>query len=176
VIIFATIFGVGFVLLILNLLFGHDADADADMGDVSADADHGFHGPNILSFKVVALFMVGFGAVGFGVRATTDHGMFTASMAGLGGALIVAAIGYVVIRAFWVSQASSTITDSDIIGQSGTLTDGIGVGAVGQVACVVRGREITFLARSRTNTEIKRGAVVRIVSKAGNTVTVEPTE
>ena len=173
-IMFATIFGVGFVLLLLNLLFGHDADAD--IGDVSMDVDHDIHGPSVLSFKMIALCMVGFGAVGFGVRATTEAGMFTASMAGVGGAIVVGAIGFVIIRAFWVSQASSTITDADIVGASGTLIDGIEGDGMGQVACIVRGREMTYLARSKGGVSIERGLPVRVTGKTGNTVMVEPLE
>ena len=46
----------------------------------------------------------------------------------------------------------------------------------GQVAVVLRGREITFLARSRDGQSIKRGTPVAIVAKTANIVTVDPIE
>jgi membrane protein implicated in regulation of membrane protease activity len=167
--IFATLFGVGFVVLIISLIFGSDAEVEAD-----ADVDHGGHGPSIFSVKMIALLMVGFGAVSFGVRASTDSTMFVSSMAGVGGAIVVGALGYIIIRAFYASQESSTITDNDIVGCTANLIDAIGEGGNGQIACVIRGREITYLARSADGRAIARGVPVKVVSKTGNVVTVEP--
>jgi membrane protein implicated in regulation of membrane protease activity len=168
VLIFITIFGVGFLLLIINLIFGHDMDHD-----MSGGMDHDFDHPSVYSIKMLSLLMVGFGAVGFGVRATTTASMFVSSLAGIGGAAAIGAIGYVIIRAFYASQSTSTIGDADLIGCSGTLIDAIAANGMGQVACVVRGREITYLARSSEGAAVPRGTPVRVVAKVGNTVTVE---
>jgi hypothetical protein len=164
--VFVSIFGVGFAILLLSMIFGHDGDADAD-------ADGLDHGPSIFSTKMMALIMVGFGAGGFGFRATTDASMFAASMAGVGGSVFVGLIGYFILRTFHRSQASSTIVDQDIIGSSGTLLDGITDDGRGQVSCVLRGREITFMARSQDGQSIKRGTPVRIIAKTATVVTVE---
>ena len=120
--------------------------------------------------------MVGFGAVGFGVSATTEASMFVASLAGMGGALVVGVLGYMVIRAFYSSQSSSTIMERDIIGATANVIDTIGAGGTGQIVCVVRGREITYLARAKDGRKIARGLPVRVVAKVGNTVTVEALE
>jgi membrane-bound ClpP family serine protease len=170
-VIFATIFGVGFLVLILSVIFGSEAEVEAD-----ADADHGGHGPSVFSVKMVALLMVGFGAVSFGTRAYTDSSMFTSSMAGVGGAIVVGAIGYVIIRAFYASQETSTVTDTDIIGCTANLIDAIVDTGTGQVACIIRGREMTYLARSKDGASINRGVPVRILSRTGNIVTVEPAD
>jgi len=169
--IFATIFGVGFLVLIFSLIFGHDVD-----GDIDHDFDHPEAGPSIFSVKMIALLMVGFGSMSFGIRATTDASMLVASMAGVGGAAVIGGIGYFIIRAFYSSQASSTITDSDIIGCIATLIDAIPENGNGQISCMLRGREITFLARSKSGQAIARGNTVKVISKAGNIVTVEPAE
>lgn len=166
-IIFLTIFGVGFVILIMGLIFGGDGDVDSDI-----DSDVG-HGPSILSLKTIALFAVGFGAVGFGVRSTTDLTMFQSSMAGLGGAVVMGTIGYFILRLFYSSQASSTISNTDIIGMTANVIDAIAGGSTGQVSCVIRGREITYLARSCESAVIPKGAVVKITDKTGSIVTVE---
>ncbi len=168
---FISIFAVGFVILLLSMIFGHDGDVDGDV-----DADGLDHGPSIFSTKLIALFMVGFGAGGFGLRATTDAGMFAASMTGVGGSAVVGLVGYFILRTFYRSQASSTIVDQDIVGSSGNLLDAIMEDGRGQVACVLRGREITFLARSKDGQSIKRGTPVMIVAKTANIVTVEPIE
>ncbi len=166
--IFALIFGLGFIILLISLVFG---DADADF-DVDVDADVG-HGPSIFSVKMFALLMVGFGGTGFGIRATTDFSMLQSSLTGVAGALVLCTMGYFILRMFYGSQASSTIGDSDIIGQTANLIDMIDNGATGQVSCIVRGREFTFLARSSSGESINKGAVVKIVGKTGNIVTVE---
>jgi membrane protein implicated in regulation of membrane protease activity len=137
------------------------------------DADHG-GGPSIFSVKMIALLMVGFGAGSFGVRATTDASMFQASLAGIGGAVVIGAVGYAIIRAFYTSQASSTITNQDIIGCEATLIDAISKSGNGQVSCILRGREMTYLARSKDGQSIAKGTPVKIISRTGNIVTVEP--
>jgi membrane-bound ClpP family serine protease len=168
-VIFATIFGIGFTILIFSLIFGQDVDADAD---IDGDVDGG-HGPSIFSVKMIALLMVGFGSLSFGVRATTDSTMFVSSMVGIGGAVAVGAIGYFIIRAFYASQSSSTITDRDIVGSTATIIDAIPEKGNGQISCIIRGREITFLARSQDGRTIERGAPVRVISKTANVVMVE---
>ena len=170
--IFISIFAVGFVILLFSMLFGHDdVDVDADV-----DADGLDHGPSIFSVKMIALIMVGFGAGGFGLRATTEASMAVASLGGAAGAVVVGLVGYLILRAFYRSQASSTIVEQDIVGSSGSLIDGIVEDGRGQVACVLRGREITFIARSKDGRPIKRGTPVKIVAKSANIVTVEPVE
>lgn len=172
--IFITIFAVGFVILLISLIFGHDTDIDADVdGDVSDVVESDAHGPSIFSVKMVALLMVGFGAVGFGVRSTSESEMWIASLAGVGGAAVIGIIGYLIIRAFYASQESSTITDGDVIGQRATLLDAITEGGNGQVVCIIRGREMTYLARSADGKPIDRGTPVRITDKTGPRVTVE---
>jgi membrane protein implicated in regulation of membrane protease activity len=166
--IFATIFGVGFLLLIISLIFGHDFDHDVDSG-----IDHD-GGPSIFSVKMISLLMVGFGAGSFGVRATSNATMLQASIAGIGGAVIIGAVGYAIIRAFYTSQASSTITNQDIVGCEATLIDAISQSGNGQVSCILKGREMTYLARSSDGQSIARGTPVRIISRSGNVVTVEP--
>lgn len=171
--IFATIFGVGFVILILNLIFGADHDIDTGV-DIGHDIDGGGHGPSIFSLRIISLLLVGFGAVGFGFRATTDMTMFQSSMAGIGGAIVMGAFGYLVIRMFYASQTSSTISDQDIIGLTGNLIDAIHGDQNGQVSCIVRGREITYLARSADGQSMNRGTPVRIIEKTGSIVIVKP--
>jgi hypothetical protein len=169
--IFITIFGVGFLLLIMSLIFGHDVEIEADV-----EVDAGISGPNIFSVKMISLLMVGFGSMSFGVRATTEASMFMASMAGIGGAVVVGAIGYFIIRAFYASQASSTVTDQDVIGVEARLIDSVAEGGYGQIACILRGREMTYMARSKDGKAINQSVPVRVIGKTGSTVTVEPIE
>ena len=97
---------------------------------------------------MIALLMVGFGCGGYGIRATTEASMLLSTMAGLGGALIMGLVGYALIRMFYTSQASSTVTDQEIIGHEATLLNSVPSDGVGQVSCTVHGREITYMARS----------------------------
>lgn len=169
--IFVSIFGVGFGMLVLSVIFGHDFDADVDL-DVDVDTDVG-GGPSVFSLKIISLLMVGFGGAGFAARVSSEASMFMSSMYGIGGALVMGIIGYLILRIFYASQASSTISRNDLIGQKADLIDAIPEGGQGQVACLVRGREITFLARSEDGNAIAKGVPVRIVRKVGNSVIVE---
>lgn len=169
---FATIFGVGFAVLLISLIFGHDTDVHIDTDASSFGTDT--HSPSIFSVKMISLLMVGFGAVGFGVRATADWSMARSSLAGIGGAAALGGIGYLILRMFYTSQASSTIGDDDILGSDANLIDAIIGSQYGQASSVIRGREITFLARSVDGQSIARNTPVRIVGKSGGVVTVKP--
>jgi len=166
--IFATIGGIGFVLLVANLIFGGDTDHDA-----GHDFDHDHAGPSILSVRMISLLMVGFGCGGYGIRATTDASMLLSTFAGFAGALVVGLVGYALLRVFYSSQASSTVTDEDIVGHEAMVLDSVPKDGVGQISCTVRGREITYMARSSDGRQIKKGARVRVVRKSGAQVTVE---
>ena len=122
---------------------------------------------------MIALLMVGFGAAGFGIRATTEYSMFYSSMGGVCGAGIMGIIGYLIIRAFYTSQESSTINDADVIGHNANVIDTIGEGTNGQIVSIIRGREITFLAKAEDGLMISKGSQVTIVSKIGNVVIVK---
>ena len=167
--IFATIFGIGFLILLFSMIFGHDSDMHIDSGDFDTDLS----GPSIFSVKMFALLMVGFGAAGFGLRATTDYSMLQSTVGGVGGAVSVGSYGYFILRVFYTSQETSTISDADLIGHTAQLIDAIGEGTNGQIACIIRGREITYLARTQDRTTIAKGTQVKIISKTGNIVTVK---
>lgn len=169
---FATIGILGFAILLISLLFGHDQDHDFADQDHSGSADSD-SGPSIFSVKMFAIEMVGFGVTGFGIMAGTDWSMLVASVFGLGGAAIMGLLGYAVISSIWKQQASSTITRSDIIGAVGRLIDAVPQDGVGQVACSVRGREDTYMARTKDGHSIPLGRTVKIVDKIGQHVIVE---
>ncbi len=164
-VVFATIGILGFAILLLSLLFGHDHDHDFSGHD--HDGSDSNEGPSIFSVKMFAVEMVGFGVTGFGVRAGTDLSSVWASVAGLGGAAVMGIIGYTIIKSVWSQQATSTITKADIIGASGRLIDAIPRDGVGQIACSVRGREDTYLARTQDGHAIPHGRTVKIVDKVG---------
>lgn len=169
---FATIGILGFTILLISLFFAHDHDHDFSGTDHDALGD-GDGGPSIISVKMLAMAMVGFGVTGFGVIAGTDWTMLVASLLGMGGAFVMALIGYAVIKSIWKQQASSTITRSDIIGAVGHLIDAIPPNGVGQVACSVRGREDTYMARTKDGHAIPLGHTVKIIDKVGQHVIVE---
>ena len=169
---FIIIGGLGFLILLISAVFGHDHDHDF------ADHDHdGMHdgdkGPSVFSIKMFAIAMVGFGGTGFGFQTGTDWPTSLVTLAACGGALVMGALGYVIIKSFWGQQTSSTVKASDIIGCTGRLVDAIPQNGVGQVECPVRGRQDMFLARTNDGHAIASGRTVKIIEKSGQHVIVE---
>jgi hypothetical protein len=69
-------------------------------------------------------------------------------------------------------QASSSVTDSDLVGRMAQVTVSIGPGQVGQITCRVGDERVEKLARARDREEIKAGSIVRVDSIAGDSVVV----
>ncbi len=169
---FASIGLLGFAILLISLMFGTDHDHDFSGHDHDTVSD-GDGGPSVFSVKMFAIEMVGFGVTGFGVLAGTDLSMLVASLFGLGGAVVMGLLGFMIIKSIWKQQASSTITRTDIIGAIGHLIDAVPANGVGQVACSVRGREDTYIARTKDGHAIPLGTTVKIIDKVGQHVIVE---
>lgn len=117
--------------------------------------------------------MVGFGGTGFGFQTGTDWSTAMVTLAACGGAFVMGALGYLIIKSFWTQQTSSTIKAADIIGCTGRLIDAIPQNGIGQVEYPVRGRQDTSLARTSDGHAIPVGRTVKIVEKSGQHVIVE---
>jgi|SRR5688572_11533039 len=165
--VFLAIAGVGFLFLLIALLFGELFD------HIGVDADHGFDhsGPSFLSVRGISVFVTAFGGIGaIGVR----YGLSTAgaSVAGVAGGFFFAWIIYLFAKFLYGQQATSSLSDADMLGQNCRVTVAIPAGGLGQVRCRVGDELVDRIARSRSGEAIAENAPVRIEEVLGETVVV----
>jgi membrane protein implicated in regulation of membrane protease activity len=166
---FVIIGGVGFIFLLISLvvgdifeMFGGDVDIGGDSG-----VDFGF-----LDSRVIAVFITAFG--GFGaIGVQMGYGAVGASLIGLLGGLIFGGIVSLFGRFLIGQQASSSVTDNDLIGRTAQVAVGIKEGSVGQISIRIGDDRIEKIARSAGGEDIKTGSLVKVVAIAGDSVIVE---
>jgi membrane protein implicated in regulation of membrane protease activity len=169
--IFLSIAGVGFVFLLISLIFGEIFEHFD--GAFDHDFDHGLEhgGPGILSTRVLSVFVTAFG--GFGAVAT-HYGLAPAPASGVGFAsgVLFASMIYAFARFLWGQQATSETRVSDLVGQTARVVVGIPGDGVGQVRCCIAEQLIDKIARSQDGAAVPENAVVTIQQVLGETVVV----
>ncbi len=171
--IFLSIAAVGFIFLLVSLVFGELFDHlgggfDHD-GGFEHDLGHG--GPGIFSTRILAVFITAFG--GFGAIGT-HYGLspLPSSGLGFGSGVVFALIIYAFARFLWSQQATSEVRATDLVGQTARVVVAIPPGGIGQVRCRLGEALIDKIARSGTEEPIPENAVVRIEEVLGETVVV----
>ena len=165
--VFLAIAAVGFVFLLVALVFGELFE------HLGADADHSFDhsGPSFFSVRGISVFITAFGGIGaIGVR----YGLSTtgASLAGMAGGLVFAWVIYLFAKFLYGQQATSSLASADILGQSGRVTVAIPAGGLGQVRCRIGDELVDRIARSRSGEAIAENAPIRVEEVLGETVIV----
>ncbi len=165
--VFLVIGGIGFVFLLVSLAVGDIFEmfgGSADLGDPGVD--FGF-----LDSRVIAVFLTAFG--GFGAIAVQmNFGAAVSSFAGLLGGVFFAGMVSVFGRFLIGQQASSSVTDHDLIGHSAQVTVTIKPGQIGQITAKIGDERVEKIARAKSGEEIAIGSIVTIESIAGDSVIV----
>ena len=163
--VFLAIAAVGFLFLVIALIFGEifdffDHDTDVDIG-----------GPGIFSSRVIAVFITAFG--GFGDIAT-GYGAdpLMASLVGVASGLVFGGVILMFARFLYNQQATSEVRTTDLVGQSGRVIIAIPANGVGQIRCRVGEELVDKVAQSRDGAAIAEHATVRIETVLGETVVV----
>jgi membrane protein implicated in regulation of membrane protease activity len=166
---FAIIGAIGFVFLIISLVVGDIFEAvGVDLG-VGGDTglDFGF-----LDSRVLAVFITAFG--GFGaIGVQMGLGAVAASFIGLFGGIVFAVVVSLFGRFLVGQQASSSVTDDDLIGRTAQVSVAIKPGEVGHVSIRVGDQRVDKIARSKASDEIKAGTLVKVAAIAGDSIVVE---
>lgn len=165
--VFVAIAALGFVFLVVSLIFGEIFDFfdhDLDLG-----MDHG--GPGVLSSRVIAVFITAFGAFG-AIAVNNGLSPGPASGVGLGSGLVFGGIIYGFLRFLFGQQATSEVLTSDLVGQSARVVVGIPANGVGQVRCRIGEELIDKIAQSRDGLAIPENTPVHIEEVLGETVIV----
>lgn len=164
--VFLAIAAVGFLFLLISLLFGElfdhfGVDHDVDMG-----------GPGFFSGRIMSVFITGFG--GFGAVGI-HYGLspMGASLVGFASGLIFASVIYAFARFLYGQQATSQVDAADLIGQNARVVVAIPAGGVGQIRCRVGEELVDKVAQSRDGASIPENASVRIDEILGETVIVK---
>jgi hypothetical protein len=163
--VFLGIAAVGFLFLIVALIFGEIFD----FFDHDIDFDHG--GPGILSSRVIAVFVTAFGAFG---AIATNQGLspVPASGVGLASGVVFGGVIYVFLRFLFGQQATSEVLATDLVGQSARVVVGIPANGVGQVRARIGEELVDKVAQSRDGLAIAENTPVKIEEVLGETVIV----
>ena len=170
--IFLAIGAVGFLFLVVSLLFGElfehvDLHVDHDVG---GDLGHG--GPGFFSTRVISVFVMAFG--GFGAIGV-QYGLSTlgASLVGAGSGLVFGSIIYGFARFLYGQQASSEVKTADLVGQTARVIIAIPAGGLGQVRCQIGEALVDKIARAGDGQAIPENVGVKIEEVLGETVVVK---
>ena len=167
---FAIIGGIGFVFLLISLIVGDVFEmVGVDLnGGVDSGMDFG-----LLDSRVIAVFITAFG--GFGVIGTqVGFGAVGSSMIGLLGGVLFAVVVSLFGRFLVAQQASSTVTDKDLVGRTAQVSVAIKPGTIGQITAIVGDERVERIARAKDGTEIAAGSIVKVESIIGDSVIVVP--
>jgi membrane protein implicated in regulation of membrane protease activity len=181
---------IGFVFLAISFIFGefgggveheigHDLHVEADH-DVSHDLSHetetdhddsGREGPGFFSIRTMSAFVTVFGLSG--LMATLLKTSDIASvLIGVAAGSVGAVIVHSVTKLFFRSQASSIITDNDMLNSTGTVLVEVQKEAIGKVRLTVKGSMVEKLATNMDDTIIPVNKKVRVVGFEKNMVIV----
>lgn len=165
--VFLVIGGIGFLFLIVSLVFGEIFDSFD--GGLDHDMDHG--GPGLFSTRAIAVFVTAFG--GFGAIAT-QYGLrpLAASVVGLGGGVVLGGAVGMFGRFLYQQQSSSDVKATDLVGQSARVVVAIPAGGVGQIRCRVGEELIDKVARATDGSPIPENVVVKVDEVLGEIVIV----
>ena len=166
--VFLAIAGVGFLFLMISLVFGEIFDHFGDGFD--HDMDHG--GPGFFSARVMAVFITAFG--GFGAVGTYyGLGPIPASGVGFASGLVFGGLIYAFARFLFGQQASSDVRSSDLVGAVGRVIITIPEGGVGQIRVRIGEELVDKIARTREGILIPENMSVEVEEVLGETVIVK---
>ncbi|HEX6278917.1 MAG TPA: NfeD family protein [Pyrinomonadaceae bacterium] len=169
---FAIIGGIGFLFLLISLVVGDIFEAVGFDFDAGGDGSTDF---GLLDSRVIAVFLTAFG--GFGVIAAQNgYGAVASSITGLLGGVVFAAVVSVFGRFLIGQQASSTVTDDDLVGKTAQVTVAIKPGTVGQITAKIGDERVERIARAKDGLEIAAGTIVKVDSVVGDSIIVVPEE
>jgi membrane protein implicated in regulation of membrane protease activity len=165
--VFLAIAGVGFLFLVISLLFGEIFEHFD--GGLDHDLEHG--GPGFFSTRVISVFVTAFG--GFGAIAMHyGFGALPASGFGFIGGVALATPIFFFARFLYGQQATSEMRSQDLVGLTGRVVVTIPAGGVGQIRCRIGDELVDKIARARGPEPIAENVSVVVDEVVGETVIV----
>lgn len=167
--VFLAIASLGFLFLVISLVFGEIFEHFEFAHDLGHDLGHG--GPGFFSVRGIAVFITAFGGVG-AIGTYLGYGVFPSSGFGFISGIVLATLVYFFARFLYGQQASSTTTSAELVGRRAQVSVGIPENGVGQVRCLVGETMVDKIARSRNGNAIAHNSVVKIEEIVGESVIV----
>ena len=155
---------------------GLDLDGMEDIVDLEEigleDTDFSFR---FLSIQGVSSFIMMFGIVGLAIARQSPYAILSLSGA-IGSGVFTVWVVSLIFKWMGKLQHDGTMKVENAVEQVGTiyLTIKAGEGETGKVSVTVQGALRTLDAVSNTQTEIKTGTKVKVVSTRGTLLVVEP--
>lgn len=168
--VFIAITALGFLFLLISLVFGEVFDHFGD-GAFDSALDHG--GPGFLSSRVLSVFVTAFGGSG-AIGIHYGLSILAASGVGFVTGLIFATCIFLFARFLYGQQATTSVRGSDLSGQNGRIVVGIPANGLGQVRCQIGEELIDTVARSSDGEAIADNTAVVIESMIGEVALVRP--
>jgi len=180
--IFIAIGSIGLLFLLISLVVGDlfdsldlDFDADHDFDfDHDLDASDG-GGVSFFNSRVISVFLTAFGGIG-AVALQFGYGGLISGLFGVVSGFVLGAIVFAFGYFLHTQQASSSVTDRDLVGRTAKVVVKIQKGTVGQISCRIGDESVEKLARSRDGSVIKRGDTVFIEEATKDAFIVSPME
>ena len=138
--VFVSIAIVGFLFVAGAVIFGHgDLDHSMDHAVDHGGGDGADGTISIFSTRVIATFVMGFGATG-AIARINDASYLVSSLIGAGSGIVLAALMYAILFVLVKEQSTSVISTSDLVGAKGQVTVPIEGGRAGEVGISFRGQ------------------------------------
>jgi membrane protein implicated in regulation of membrane protease activity len=164
--VFLAICAVGFLFLLLTLVFGGLFDF--------FEADHDFEvgGLGFFSTRVMAVFVTAFGGGG---AVATYYGLpaVLSAFVGFGTGLLFGGAIYALARFLYQQQASTDVRSGDLVGTVGRVVIAIPQGGVGQIRLRLGEELMDKIARTRDGLPVPENSSVTVEEVLGETVIVK---
>ena len=169
--IYLTLAFCGFLVVAGAFLFGHDHDPDLGHDlDVGPEGDGHDHAISIFSTRIIATFIMGFGAAG-AIARLYGHDHMMSSLFGIGAGVGLGYLMFLLMDFFVQQQGSSVTRDTDLIGACGIVTVSIDDNSPGEIGIQTRAGYRNFVARASTS--ITKGRSVRVTDTRPGVLLVE---
>jgi len=173
--------GLGIILTLISVFSGfgdHDFNVDHDFdheisGDHDTDAHHD-SGPGLFSFRTIVCFLAAFGSVG-AICTFYNIPPFLSSIFGFAGGAVIGLLAWWLMKQAYKQQASSLVTDDDIINLPALVTTAIPAGGnVGEISVEVKGQRKYYAAKTADGAAVPQGTTVIIKEVFSSALLVEP--
>jgi len=170
--VFLAIAALGFLFLLISLIFGEIFEHFGDGADHDLDHDMDHGGPGFFSPRVMSVFITAFGGTG---AIAAHYGASTLASSGIGAisGMLFATLIFYFAKFLYSQQATTQVKATDVIGQTARVVIGIPKDGVGQVRCRVGDELLDKIARSENGEPIPENTPVRVEQVLGEIIIVK---